>query len=145
MGGFGGFKRAAYMMSLWSTVLTSIFTIAVNYGAPPMPATFDWKTAWQTCQTTLQPWLQEAMMNCMDFHFLFFALIFLAANPMVWPLLILGRHRFWAVCKYCDKAENNVDNFLWRKFKPTWKTLEEKPREEEVLRCSALAEVLLGI
>merc|ERR1719428_1047840 len=87
-----------------------------------------------------QPWLQEVMMG-VDFHFLFFALIFLAASPSVIVLGILGRRSLWSVATYCSK--NTPENKLWLRFQPTWTQL--KAKEKQVLFSSCLAEIGLGL
>jgi len=137
--GLRGVKRLAYLASLWSTILTSIFTIKANYGAPPVPEGLSLSNWRQVCATTLQPWLQKAMTG-VDFAFLFFALIFVTSNPSVAALLILGRHRLWAVCTYCSK--NTPESRLWLAFAPTWAKL--KAQEQQVLAYAATAEILLA-
>merc|ERR1719382_398419 len=89
--------------------------------------------------TTVTPWLQKAMMG-VDFHFLFFALIFLTAYPSLLALAILGRRSLWFVGTYCKN--NTPGNTLWLRVAPSWEKL--KAREEEVLSYSTLAEILLG-
>jgi len=138
--GLHGLKRVAYLSSLWSVVMTSIFTIKANYGAPTLPENLSWSNWRETCTTTLQPWLQKAMMG-VDFNFLFFALIFLTANPSIMALLILGRHRLWAVCTYASK--NMPGNRLWLCFAPTWAKL--KAQEPQVLAYAAMGEIVLAL
>jgi len=132
-------KRLAYMSSLWSVILTSMLAIKANYGAPPMPENLSFSNFRQVLTTTMQPWLEKALMG-VDFHFLFFALIFVTAYPSVPALVILGRHRLWAVCTYCTK--NNAQSRLWLMFAPTWAKL--KAMEKQVLAYSALGEIALA-
>jgi len=132
-------KRPAYIISMWSTVLASGFAIKSKCGSPPVPQNLSWSNWKQTLATTVQPWLQRAML-CGDFHFLFFALIFLTAYPSIWVLLILVRRSLWAVCTYC--VNKKVENKLWLMFKPTWGKLQA--REMEVLSYAALSEILLA-
>jgi hypothetical protein len=142
--GLGALKRVAYLASLWFNVLTSLWTIKSNYGAPPIPQIggLSLTTIKQSATAALQtmaPWLQKAMMG-VDFNFLFLALIFLTAYPSVWVLVILGRRSLWSVCKY---AESNMqESRLWLLFKTTWDKL--KAKEAEVLHYSTMAEILLG-
>jgi len=138
--GLHGLKRVAYLSSLWSVVATSIFTIKVNHGAPTIPQNISWSNWRETCTTTLQPWLQQVMQGG-EFNFLFFALIFLTAYPSIVALLILGRHRLWAVCTYCTKEMPG--NPLWLRFAPTWAKL--KAKEPQVLAYAALGEIVLAL
>mmetsp|Transcript_5714 Transcript_5714/g.10260 ORF Transcript_5714/g.10260 Transcript_5714/m.10260 type:complete len:274 (-) Transcript_5714:82-903(-) len=145
--GLGVLKRPAYLTSLWSNVLTLIWSIKSNYGAPPTPsfgaAGFSFSGLKASAQNALQqlaPWLQKAMMGP-DFHWLFFVLIFLTAYPTVFAVLIIGRRSLWSVGTYY--AKNQPDSRLWKAFSSTWDKL--KAREAEVLQYSTLAEILLGI
>mmetsp|Transcript_81035 Transcript_81035/g.251466 ORF Transcript_81035/g.251466 Transcript_81035/m.251466 type:complete len:274 (-) Transcript_81035:142-963(-) len=138
--GLGAVKRMAYLLSLWSVVGTSMLTVKANYGGPPMPANVSFSNFKETVVPVLQPWIQKVMQESTDFSFLFFALIFLTAYPSVVALMILGRHRLWAVCTYCTK--NMPENALWLKFSPYWAML--KAKEPQVLSTAALAEILLA-
>lgn len=137
--GLGGLGRPCYLISMWSTVVTSILTIKANYGAPPMPEKIGLSEL-KAFAPTLQPWLQGAMTGA-DFPFLFFALIFATAYPSIPALVILGRRSLWSVSTYC--AKNTPESRLWKAFAPTWEKL--KAREKEVLAYSAMAEVLLAL
>lgn len=141
--GLGTLKRPAYLLSLWSAACTMMWSIYANYGAPPMPqasiSLSNWRQSLQTVAMTLQPWLQKAM-NGLDFHFLFFVLIFLPAYPSVVALLILARRSLWSVGTQCSKEPPS--NRLWTAFSPTWTKL--KALEPEVLNYSVMAEILLG-
>lgn len=139
--GLQAVKAMAFRFSIWSTVLTLMLTIKTNYGLPPMPQNMSFSNFKEVAATTLQPWLQKAMMEGVDFHFLFFALIFLTAYPSVWALLILGRRSLWSVCSYASK--NMAGNKLWLMFSPTWDKL--KKRESEIQLYSAIAEITLGV
>jgi len=75
-----------------------------------------------------------------DFHFLFFALIFLAAQPSLWALAILFRRSLWSVGTHWDK--NPPGPWLWRKFSSQWEKL--KAKQKEVLYYSTMAEILLA-
>lgn len=140
--GLGGVKRMAYIMALWAQVLNAAFTITANYKdrMPEIPTTGFSMAAMKETMAKAAPWLQEVMMG-VDFHFLFFALIFLAATPSVIVLGILGRRSLWSVCTYCSK--NTPENKLWVRFLPTWNQL--KAKEKQVLFYSCLAEVGLGL
>mmetsp|Transcript_118630 Transcript_118630/g.335545 ORF Transcript_118630/g.335545 Transcript_118630/m.335545 type:complete len:268 (-) Transcript_118630:192-995(-) len=140
--GLGMLKRPAYMLSLWSTILNAMMTIKANYGFPQLPENVSFSNITQACTTSIQPWLQKVMMGGPEFHFLFFALIFLTAYPSVVPLVILDRRSLWSVCTYCSK--NTPTNPLWLRFKPTWEG-KLKPKEKEVQLYSALAEIGFGI
>merc|ERR1719330_1830932 len=94
----------------------------------------------QQMMPTVQPWLQKVLLTP-DFHFLFFALIFIVANPALFPLLILARRSFWAVCTYCSKTPD-AQGLVWKICKPAWEKV--KPKEAEVLQQSALAEILVA-
>uniref|UniRef100_A0A7S4QQW6 Uncharacterized protein n=1 Tax=Alexandrium monilatum TaxID=311494 RepID=A0A7S4QQW6_9DINO len=137
--GLAVLKRAAYILSLWSVVGTSVLTIKANYGGPPMPANVSWSNWKQTVMPAMHPWLQKIMTGA-DFSFLFLALIFLFAYPSLPALLVLGRHRLWAACTFC--SGNIPDNALWLKFAPYWARL--KAKEPQVLSSAALAEILLA-
>lgn len=141
--GLGVLKRPAYLASMWGSTLSCMFTIKANYGSPPFPENFNiknWKQSFQEVSVKLQPWLQKAMMS-VDFHFLFFSLIFLAAYPSIWVLLILGRRSLWSVCTSCEKS--TPPHRVFGMFAPTWAKL--KAQNEKVLEYSALAEVMLGL
>lgn len=137
-------KSMAYLISLWSCVMTCVVTIWANNGSPPaLQGNFslsNWRQSLEEAKVKLAPWLQKVMTG-VDSHFLFFALIFISAIPSFWALLIPGRRSLWFVCTSCDKAKSEA--FLWMRFQPTWAKL--KAREAEVMLYSALAEVLLGI
>lgn len=140
--GFRALKRPAYLFSIWSATLTMMWAIYSNYGLPPMPQGFsfsNWRQSLQNAAMALQPWMQKALLG-VDFHFLFFALIFVAAYPSIWALLILGRRSLWAVCTHYSK--DPPTNRLWTTFAPTWAKL--KAKEKEVLNYSVMAEILLG-
>jgi len=145
--GLGFLKRPSYLASMWATTLGCILTLKGNYGSPPFPDNISFsggiagiKQSLASFSMQLQPWLQKAMMS-VDFHFLFFSLIFLAATPSVWVLLILGRRSLWSVCTVC--AKEHPENRLWLMFAPTWAKLQAQ--NPKVLEYSALAEVLLGL
>jgi len=148
--GLGAFKKTAYMVSMWSATCTMMLNIKANYPLPDMPDTAGLSLtnmaamkAWMTTtlESAVKPWLQKAMMG-VDFHFLFFSLIFLTASPSIAPLAILARRSLWTVCSYCSK--NSPDGFVWSKFAPIWEA-KLKPKEKEVQLYSALAEIVLGI
>lgn len=137
--GLGMLKRPCYIASMWATVLSSIFLIKGNYGGPDIPQDISFSN-WKEKMVQVQPWLMKVM-SSVDFHFLFFGLIFLAAYPSVWVLLILGRRSLWTLCTKMKKE--SPDNPLWKRFAPYWDTLLAK--QTQVLEYSALAEVMLGI
>jgi len=142
--GLGIVKRPAYMGSLWSNIFTLLWTLKCNYGTPPLPqvGSISFSNISQSAQAALQqlaPWLQKAM-GGVDFHWLFFVLIWIAANPSVFALLIIGRRSLWSVATYCSK--NMPESRLWKAFAPSWQKL--KAREVEVLHASTMAEILLG-
>jgi len=132
-------KHIAYLSTMWCTVITLMFTLKANYGMPPIPSNLSWSNWKEVGATALQPWLQKVM-DGTDFHFLFFAVIFLTAYPSIPALSILARRSLWAVSTYCSKEM--PDNRLWMMFAATWDKL--KAKEKEVLSFSALAEVLLA-
>jgi len=141
--GIDMFKRPAYLASIWFTTLSSIFALKGNYGSPPFPENFSIrapKQSFQSFSVVLQPWIQKATQS-VDFHFLFFSLIFLTAYPSVWVLVILGRRSLWTVCTICSK--DYPTNRLWLMFEPRWKALQAQ--NAMILEYSALAEVLLGL
>jgi len=143
--GLGAVKRPAYLGSLWCNILTLLWTIKCNYGTPPIPevssfSMSNWRQSGQAALQQLAPWLQKAMQG-VDFHWLFFVLIWIAANPSVFAVVIIGRRSLWSVGSYCSK--NMPENRLWKAFAPTWAKLKE--REPQVLHASSLAEILLGI
>jgi len=146
--GLGAFKKTAYMVSMWSATCTMMLNIKANYPLPDMPDTAGLSLtnmaamkAWMTTtlESSVKPWLQKAMMG-VDFHFLFFSLIFLTASPSIAPLAILARRSLWTVCSYCSK--NSPDGFVWSKFAPIWEA-KLKPKEKEwnstALLCTGLA------
>lgn len=140
--GLGWLKKPAYMLSLWSSVLTSIFAIGSNSGAPTMPQNLslsNWKQGMAEAQQSMAPWLQQVMQGT-DFPFLFFTLIFLAAYPSVIVLGILGRRSAMFCGTYCEKSL--PDNRLFKMFSSHWAKL--KANKEEVVLYAALAEILLG-
>lgn len=146
--GLGIVKRPAYLASMWASTLASLMTLKGNYGAPPFPENLSLggglsgiKQGFQEFSMKLQPYLQEKAMPSPDFHFLFFSLIFLAAHPSVWVVLILGRRSLWSVCTKCSK--DHKENRFWLMFAPTWEKLQKQ--NAQVLDYSALAEVLMGL
>lgn len=145
LAGFGAFKRMFYVFSMWSTILTSMYTINANYGMPAMPQGLSFSmAAIKQALAPMQPWLQKVMINSKDFSWLFFALIFLTAYPSVPPLMLLMRRSLWSVCGYASKADNNMSgNFLWKRFQPIWEA-KLKPQTEQINQMSALAEIGLG-
>lgn len=145
--GFGWLKRLGYLLSLWSVIVTSGMNIKVNYGDqfPGMPqmSGFSIAAIKQTASQmmpAMQPFLEKALLS-VDFHFMFFALIFVVANPSLFAVLILARRSFWAVCSYWVKTPE-AQGRLWQLAKPLWEKL--KAKEAEVLQQSALAEIMLG-
>mmetsp|Transcript_10769 Transcript_10769/g.31817 ORF Transcript_10769/g.31817 Transcript_10769/m.31817 type:complete len:266 (-) Transcript_10769:218-1015(-) len=136
---FLGAGRSLYLISMWSTIVTSLLTIRANYGPPPTPQKLGIAEI-KAFMPTLQPWLQGAMTGP-DFPFLFFCLIFVTAYPSIPALLILGRRSLWSVCTYC--AKNTPERRLWKAFSGTWDRL--KAKEKEVLAYAAMAEILLAI
>lgn len=138
--GLGVLKRPAYLGSLWCNIFTLLYTLKSNYGAPPLP---------QISGFSMSNWRQTGQaMSGVDFHWLFFVLIWIAAYPSVWAVVIIGRRSLWSVGSYCSN-ENLPETASWREsrpwkaFAPTWAKL--KQREAEVLHYSTLAEILLGI
>lgn len=141
--GLGGVKKLFWLSCMWSTVTSCMLTLGANYGSPPFPENFqisNWRQGMQEVSVKLQPWLQQAMTSA-DFPVLFFALIFLAAHPTIWVLLILGRRSLWSVCTVCAKEYPN--NRLWKMFEPRWNGL--KAQNNQILEYSAFAEVGLGL
>lgn len=146
LAGFGAQKRMFYTLSMWSCIMTAMFTIKVNYGVPDMPQGLGFSMAAikQAMASQVQPWLQRVMMNSKDFSWLFFSLIFLTAYPSVVPLVLLARRSLWSVCVYCSKPDNNMtDNFFWRRLQPIWEG-KLKPNTEKVSEYSAQGEIALG-
>lgn len=143
--GLGAIKRMGYLTCIWCTVGTAIWTLKSNLGAPPVPQDMSFsalRSGLDKFMEPMKPWMQQAMMS-VDFHFLFFGLIFLNAYPSLMPVGILGRRSLWTVATQCDKPGSpHAERWLWQKFKPTWEKL--KGRQEEVLVYSALAEVMLA-
>jgi hypothetical protein len=143
--GLGVFKRIGYITCIWSTIGTALYTLKSNVGAPPMPENLSFsalRSGLDKVMEPMKPWMQKAL-ESVDFHFLFFALIFLNANPSIFPIAILGRRSLWSVATQCDKPESPFNQrWMWLKFKPTWDKL--KARGEEVVVYSALAEVMLA-
>mmetsp|Transcript_119744 Transcript_119744/g.346106 ORF Transcript_119744/g.346106 Transcript_119744/m.346106 type:complete len:274 (-) Transcript_119744:215-1036(-) len=142
--GLGTVKRVAYMMCLWSAVLTAVMAMKANYGSPPLPEGSPFAMVKGLMSggmpRPLQEWMQKAMTS-IDFHFLFFAVNFVTAYPSIIPVLILGRRSLWTVGTHCSKTPE-AGGRLWAMFKPRWEML--KAREEEVLLYSALGEILLA-
>mmetsp|Transcript_68684 Transcript_68684/g.119304 ORF Transcript_68684/g.119304 Transcript_68684/m.119304 type:complete len:270 (-) Transcript_68684:91-900(-) len=137
--GLGILKRPCYIASMWTTILTAIFNLKSNYGSPNIPQDINFSN-WREKMVAVQPWLMQVI-SSVDFHFLFFALIFLAAYPTVWVLVILCRRSLWTVCT--AMAKNSPENPIWKRFAPTWEKL--KAKNDQVLEYSALAEVMLAI
>lgn len=140
--GLGVLKRPSYLLSLWSVVVTLAWSIYSNHGSPPLPENFsfsNWRESLASMQMRLQPWLQKALLG-VDFHFLFFALIFVSAHPSVFALAILCRRALWSVCTHAGKEM--AENPLWKRFAPVWAGL--KAKEAEILHWSVMMEILLG-
>jgi len=138
-------KMAGYMLTLWSVVMNAILKIKMNYGPPPMPQiSLSFSNIRQTMTQASQvmaPWLQKVMLSGVDFHFLFFAVMFLNAYPSLPVILILGRRSLWIVATYC--AKNLPQNRIWTMFAARWIAL--KAQEEQIMVYAALAEIILGI
>lgn len=150
--GLGVLKRPAYLGSLWCNIFTLLYTLKSNYGAPPLPqmsgfSMSNWRQMGQAALQQLAPWLQKAMSG-VDFHWLFFVLIWMSAYPSVWAILIIGRRSLWSVGSYCSnetlpETASWRESRVWKMFAPTWAKL--KAQEAQVLHYSTLAEILLGI
>jgi hypothetical protein len=141
--GLGMVKKLAWLSCMWASVLASLIFLGTEFGGPPMPDKFElknWRQSMQEMQVKLQPWLQNSMMS-VNFHFLFFSLIFLAASPTVFVVLILGRRSLWSVCTVCEKESRTRTLWLW--FAPRWDKL--KAQNAQIVEYSALAEVGLGL
>lgn len=139
--GLAWLSRLGYITSLWSTIITCALSIKVNYGPPPIPQITGFSmAAIQQVMPTVQPWLMQTTQS-VEFHFMFFSLIFVLTNSSIFAVLILGRRSFWSVCTYCARNESTQGR-LWLIVKPRWEKL--KAVEQEVLQQSALAEILLG-
>eukprot|EP00929_Paragymnodinium_shiwhaense_P119764 TRINITY_DN91662_c0_g1_i1.p1 TRINITY_DN91662_c0_g1~~TRINITY_DN91662_c0_g1_i1.p1 ORF type:complete len:265 (+),score=28.59 TRINITY_DN91662_c0_g1_i1:96-890(+) len=140
----GSVQRIFFMLCMWSTVSTAIYTLSVNYPLPPQIGMLSLRNFAQIKEVMtvhMAPWLEKAIQS-VDFHFLFFALVFLAAYPSIWPVAILGRRSLYTVCTYC--AKNDAKNMIWTKvLKSQWEN-KLKPREKEAQLYSALAEIVLG-
>lgn len=143
---YGAYKRMFYVLSMWSTILTSMFTIKANYGVPSMPQGlgFNMAAIRGAMASSVQPWLQKVMTNSKDFSWLFFALIFLTAYPNIAPLILLMRRSLWSVCSYAEKPANNMDGLVWGRLRPVWEA-KLKPQTATINEYSARAEIVLGI
>lgn len=137
--GLGVLKRPAYLGSLWCNIFTLLYTLKSNYGAPPLPqisgfSMSNWRQTGQAALQQLAPWLQKAMSG-VDFHWLFFVLIWIAAYPSVWAVVIIGRRSLWSVGSYCSN-ENLPETASWREsrpwkaFAPTWAKLKQREAED---------------
>lgn len=140
--GMGSVKRMLYTVALWSQVLNSGFTVytaASSKGRlPPKLQGFSMAGLKATMQAA-QPFFQEVM-SAKEFHFLFFALIFLTAYPDPLVLFILGRRALFVLCNLAPKCAPN--SFVWLRFQPTWEKLKQK--EKTIVHYSVLAEIFLG-
>lgn len=145
--GLRGVKRPVFLLSLWTNIATLLWSLTCNYGLPPMPQVGNLisnfrqygQAAIQMMIQPLAPWLTKAMSGA-DFHWLFFVLIWMAAHPSVFAILIIGRRSLWSVGTYCSK--NTPESRIWKAFAGTWAKLKE--REVEILHNSTLAEIVLG-
>eukprot|EP00439_Symbiodinium_sp_Y106_P048029 s934_g6.t1 len=96
--GLRGVKRPVFLLSLWTNIATLLWSLTCNYGLPPMPQVGNLisnfrqygQAAIQMMIQPLAPWLTKAMSGA-DFHWLFFVLIWMAAHPSVFAILIIGR------------------------------------------------------
>eukprot|EP00928_Gymnodinium_smaydae_P027506 TRINITY_DN21263_c0_g1_i1.p1 TRINITY_DN21263_c0_g1~~TRINITY_DN21263_c0_g1_i1.p1 ORF type:complete len:265 (+),score=41.98 TRINITY_DN21263_c0_g1_i1:91-885(+) len=137
--GLGQIKSLARMVCLWGTICTAWVTIKANYGLPSLPPGIS-MTNWRAAMAAVQPWLQKAI-GGVDFHMMFFALIFLTAMTPALAVLILARRSLWSCCSYASK--NMANSRLWLMVAPHWAKM--KQQENVVIAYSALAEILLAI
>lgn len=140
--GFGEVRRVFYVAALWAQVLNSGFTVYGTARAkgrhPPQLTSFS-MAGLKSAMMAAQPFFQEVM-SSKEFHFLFFALIFLTAYPSVLVLCILGRRALFVLCTLAPKYAAN--SRVWRWFEPRWQQIRQQ--EKAIVFYSTLAEVGLG-
>lgn len=140
--GLGGLRRVSYVVALWAQVLNSGFTV---YGTarskgklPPQLNSYSMEGL-KSAMMAAQPFFQE-IMSSKEFHFLFFAVIFLSAYPSVPVLCILARRALFVLCTLAPKYAQTWR--VWLMFEPRWQMI--KQQEKEIVAYSVLAEIVLG-
>jgi len=142
--GFGVIKNLAWMAALWGHGAASMTMVAKNDPLPDFPTNLDfknWKQSLTDVGVKIQPWLQNVLTR-VDFHYLFFVLIFLAASPTVVVVALVGRRSFWVLCT--DWEKTNSSNMIWSLVKPRWEALQAAGRKAIVEKCN-LFEIGYGI
>ena len=82
----GGIQAWCYTLSMWMAMFSSGVTIITNYDWPPV------KNGWQACQ----PYLATVSQST-EFHFFFYAIIWMNTPPFFLVLLVPGRRALWSV------------------------------------------------
>jgi len=135
-------KRPTYLICFWCSIAIMGYTVKVNYGFPTFPANLGFSN-WKEGLQAVAPYMQNVLSKSVDFHFLFFALIFVAAYPSVFALVILWRRSLFAVATHVAKHER-LQGRVWRTLEPHWNKTKQPQTAEDVKLYSALAEILLG-
>eukprot|EP00435_Cladocopium_sp_Y103_P018496 s2790_g4.t1 len=135
--GLGVLKRPAYLGSLWCNIFTLLYTLKSNYGAPPLPqmsgfSMSNWRQTGQAALQQLAPWLQKAMSG-VDFHWLFFVLIWIAAYPSVWAVVIIGRRSLCAA----DFVDPDQEEEVAKAVQDERKAVEEEKKAAEKAALAA--------
>ncbi|CAD7969113.1 unnamed protein product [Amoebophrya sp. A25] len=126
-----GFQIQAYFYSaaMWCSLAASCITIVSNYGSPPV------REGWEKCKVYL-----GTVVPATEFHWLFYATIFITFPPCLPVLAIPARRSLWAILKFAGKNMQAVPQLA--QLKPQYDQLMAK--EAEVMLYSAVAEVALG-
>ncbi|CAL1147237.1 unnamed protein product [Cladocopium goreaui] len=124
--------------SLWCNIFTLLYTLKSNYGAPPLPqisgfSMSNWRQTGQAALQQLAPWLQKAMSG-VDFHWLFFVLIWIAAYPSVWAVVIIGRRSLWSGTEEVDMDQEEE---VVKAVEDERKALEEEKKAAEKAAIAA--------
>merc|ERR1712194_114757 len=123
------FNTIFYYISLGIMALGSLVTICSNYGKPPIAEGME----------KIKQWL-ATVQNTLEFPWLFYAFIFLSAEPFLLVLLIPARRSVSAWTKYFSK---NMARFPQvQQYKPIMDQLEAQ--DEHAQRVAGLAEIGLG-
>jgi hypothetical protein len=142
MFGLGAIKHLAWLVALWGHGSACMGALAKNYSKdlPAMPNIDfkNWRQGMQEAAAKMQPFLQTALRS-VDFHYLFFVLIFLAADSTVLVALLITRRSLWTLCTLWSKK--NSTNFIWRMIKPKWDLLQadgQAKSKDIVEKCNIL-------
>jgi hypothetical protein len=149
MFGLGAIKHLAWLVALWGHGSACMAGLAKNYGKdlPNMPKIDfkNWRQGMQGAAVEMQPFLQKTLKSP-DFHFLFFVLIFLAADQTVLVVLLIARRSLWTLCTKWSKESPATFPMrsIWPMMEPRWKSIKASGQADDIVEKCNLGEVCFG-